>query len=151
MHALNYTTKAIEDLLSFPCPDAPATAAGLRYLADKLRQAEVFMLKDGGDLLDRSKPRPQVPGMVFRPPFPVVALEYPARPAEWTSDRFSVARCPKRIALAWEWTDDFPAEMRDWAPKTSRPGVVVASIAFYEEQQHWMAVPAGAFLPFDGN
>ena len=150
MHALNFSTKAIEDLLSFPCPDAPGTAAGLRYIVGKLREAEVFMLQDGGDLLDRSKPRPQVPGLLFKPPFPVVALEFPANTQEWGSSPYTVAKCSRRISLAWEWSDDLPDELKAWAPQIDRPGVIIASIACYDEQRIWMAVPLGAYVPFDG-
>lgn len=150
MQPLNYTTKAIKSLLSYPCPDTPGTKAGLEYLAGKLRQAEVFALHGGGDLLDRSKPRPQVPGVIFRPPFPVIAVEFPANGAEWGSSIYVASPCSRRIALAWEWADDMPDALRAWLPEINEPGVVVASIGYYDAHQSWMAIPAGLFMAYDG-
>lgn len=147
--ALNFTVKAIEGLLSHQCPDAPATRAAFRYLADKLRQAQVFVLSDHGQLLDRSKPRPEVPGLLLRPPFPVIALEYTARGVDWEEGFYTAAKCSKRIALAWEWTDDLPAELRGWCPPRLGQGVVVASIPFYDAQGLWVPVPAAMHIAFD--
>lgn len=147
--ALNYTVKAIEGLLSHECPGAPGTRAGFRYLADKLRQAQVFVLSDHGQLLDRSKPRPEVPGLLLRPPFPVIALEYTAQGLDWQEGFYTEAKCSKRIALAWEWTDDLPPELRGWCPPSLGPGVVIASIPFYDAQGLWVPVPAAMHIAFD--
>ncbi|MEH3122011.1 MAG: hypothetical protein PGN16_08535 [Sphingomonas phyllosphaerae] len=147
---LNYTPKAIEALLSYPCPGAPGTAAAMQYLAGKLREAQVFVLSDHGELLDRSKPRPQFPGLMLKPPFPVMALEYTAQRATGGDDHYTGASCTKRIALVWEWTADLPALHRvAFGPLDLGPGVVIASLAFYDDQQLWMPVAAAMHLPFD--
>lgn len=150
MQPLNYATKAIAQLMEFPCPAAPGTRAGMRYLADKLRQAEVFILGDHGELLDRSKTRPEVPGLLFRPPFPVVALEYTAATKDWGSSVYNEARSTRRIALAWDWQDDLPPMSKLIAQGINRPGVVIASIPYYDAQKTWMPVPAAGFMPYDG-
>jgi hypothetical protein len=149
MQALNYTTKAIEALSRYPCPGAPGTLAGMRYIADKLRQAEVFVLANHGELIDRSRPRPEVPGLIYKPPFPVVALEYAAAQKQWGSTVFTEARSTRRIALAWEWADDLPPLLREWAPTMTKPGVCTASICYYDDEQMWMPIAAGMFTPFD--
>lgn len=147
---LNYTPKAIEELLAYPCVGAPATVIGNRYIADKLREAQVFVLADHGQLLDRGKPRPQVPEQVFRPPFPVVALEYTAAPYEWTGSMYDQAPSSKRIALAWDWSDDLPPELRSWLPPALGPGVVVASVCFHDTSGSWIVVPAAMHIPYEG-
>jgi hypothetical protein len=147
---LNYTTKAIEALLSFPCPGAPGMQTGMRYLTDKLRAAQIFVLGSSGELLDRGKPRPEVPGVVFKPPFPVVALEYEASRHEWGNDVWNGTRCSRRIALAWDWQDDVPPALRDWHAPNLPPGVVVASIAFFDDSGCWMPISAAAHLPYEG-
>ncbi len=146
---LNYSTKAISDLLAHPCPGAPGTRAGLRYLAGKLRQAQVFMLADHGQLLDRSKPRPEVPGLLLRPPYPVIALEYTAQGQDWDEGYYTAAKCSKRIALAWEWSDDLPPELRGWCSPSLGPGVVIASIPFHDAHGMWMPVPAAMHIAFE--
>jgi len=147
--ALNFTPKAIETLSSLPFASAALSAAGVRYITSKLRQAQIFVLGDHGQLLDRSKPRPQVPCSLFRPPFPVVALEYTAVGKVWEEGQYSASACPRRIALAWDWQDDLPAELADWCPGTLDPGVVVASIAFYEDIGLWMPISAAIHLPYE--
>jgi hypothetical protein len=146
---LNYTPKAIEVLLNIDCRGAPASAAGLRYLANKLRQAQVFVLSDHGQLLDRSKPTPQVSGEIFRPPFPVVALEYLARPAQWGGNMYNAAPCSRRISLAWDWHDDLPSELSGCAPKDLGEGVVIASIAFFDQSQMWVPITGAIHVAYD--
>lgn len=146
---LNYTPKAIEQLLSYPADHAPGMAAGFRYIAGKLREAQVFVLSDHGQLLDRSKPRPEVPGVLFRPPFPVVALEYAAAPEEWNQGFYDAAKCSRRIALAWEWKDDLPAELRKWAAPSLGEGVVIASVAYFDAQQAWFPIATAVHLAYD--
>lgn len=150
--ALNYTVKAIECLASFDATAPGGSRAGFRYLAGKLREAQVFVLPDHGELLDRSKVRPELPGLTLRPPFPVIALEYasPAQTARRTPS-YSDAPCSKRIALAWQWADDLPAELRGWMPEVSGNGVAVASIAYFDEHRLWLPVAAGAHMAFDDN
>lgn len=150
MKPLNYTTKAIADLMNYPCNGAPGTRAGLRYIAEKLRKAEVFLLSDHGELLDRSKPRPEVPGLMFKPPFPVVALEYSAATKEWGSSPYTESRASRRIALAWEWEDDLPASFAGIVPKFDTPGVVVASVTYFDDHGLWMPIAAAAFMPYSG-
>lgn len=103
-------------------------------------------------MLDRSKPRPELPGLTLRPPFPVVALEYasPAQTARHTP-AYSDAPCSKRIALAWQWEEDLPAPLRSWATRGMGEGIVVASIAYYDQQRLWLPVAAGAHMAFDDN
>jgi hypothetical protein len=146
---LNYTPKAIADLLAYECAGMSGTAAGLRYIADKLSIAEVFILRDHGQLLDRTKPRPQVPGVMFRPPFPVVALEFEANPAEWDDAFYNPTRCSRRIALAWEWQDDLPPPLKALQPPDMRPSVVVASICYHDATGSWMPMGAACALEYD--
>lgn len=146
---LNYTPKAIEQILSYPSDHAPGMAAGFRYIAAKLREAQVFVLSDHGQLLDRSKPRPEVPGVLFRPPFPVVALEYAAAPQDWNQGFYDAAKCSRRIALAWEWTDDLPPELRKWAAPNLGEGVAIASIAYFDAQEAWFPIATAVHLAYD--
>lgn len=149
---LNYTPKAIEALLSHAdsptCP--PGIRAGMRYIAGKLREAVVFQLSDHGQLLDRSKPRPEVPGHLFRPPFPVVALEYPGATTDWGLGVYDAAKCSRRIALAWEWSSDLPTELRSWTQPSLSDGVVIASVAYFDAQQTWFPIGIAMHLPYDG-
>lgn len=149
---LHFTTRAIEGLTGFAETGAPLAREGFRYLAGKLRQAQVFQLADHGELLDRSKPRPEMPGLVFQPPFPVVALEYqsPAETARRTPN-YTEAPSSRRIAVAWKWTDDLPAALRRWSPPILGEGTVVASVSYFDEHKMWMPVAAAAFLPIDGS
>lgn len=146
---LNYTPKAIEALLSFECSGAPLTRAGNLYIVEKLRQAEVFVIGEHGQLLDRSKPRPEVPGAMLRPAFPVVALEYSAQTMDWDEGFYTAAKCSKRIALAWEWTDDLPSELAAFLPTAPGPGVVIASVAYYDAIGTWVVVYGAAHLAYD--
>lgn len=146
---LNYTVKAIEALSSYPCPGAPLSRLGMRYVADKLRQAQVFVLGDAGQLLERNKPRPEVPGIVFKPPFPVVALEYSAADIDWDMGEYTQAKCPRRIALAWEWQDDLPPLLRGMCNPNLGEGVVILSIAYYEGANQWVPIAAGMHLAYD--
>ena len=146
---LNYTPKAIEQLMGYECPHAPQTAAGLRYLIGKLREAQVFVLADHGQLLDRSKPRPEVPGLVLKPAYPVVALEYTAVTNDWGDGYYDGAKCSRRIALAWDWQDDLPPQLESWAPLNLGAGVVVASISYFDERQEWMPIAAAMHLAYD--
>jgi hypothetical protein len=146
---LHYTPKAIQALLNVPPSAPPGAIAGFRYLVSKLRAAQVFVLADHGQLLERDRPRPEVAGDIFRPPFPVVALEYTAQAEQWTDGFYASERCSKRIALAWEWQDDMPPELAVWQRRTMSPGVVVASIAFYDSKQTWVPVAAGMHIPFE--
>lgn len=146
---LNYTPKAIADLLSYPCSGAPMTRAGNLYLVEKLRAAEVFVLSDAGELMDRSRPRPQVPNLLLKPPFPVVALEFAAADREWGQGFYDGAKCSRRISLAWEWQDDMPPALASWLPPGLQPGVMIASIAFYDAQQCWMPISAAMHLAYD--
>ncbi|GLT00102.1 hypothetical protein GCM10007897_14860 [Sphingobium jiangsuense] len=149
MQALNYTPKAIQQLLDFPCPDAPGAYAGMQYLARKLQQAEVFVLGDSGELLDRSKPRPEVPGVLFKPPFPVVALEYEANSKDWGNSIYTAVKASRRIALAWDWMDDLPPALAGWSNLGNQPGVAVVSISFFDNQQMWMPTAAAMFIPYE--
>jgi hypothetical protein len=146
LSALNFTAKAAEQLRGYVPRALPGTGIGLTYLAQKLRRAEIFVLPDCGELLDRSKVRPEMPPEVLHPPFPVVALEYHARNGRH-GDQWTASICSKRIALAWEWSNDFPIVF----PSMTKlgPGVVVASIPFYDEQRAWLPVCAAMHIAYD--
>lgn len=149
---LNYTPKAIADLSAMAIEarrTAPMTAIGIDYLLGKLKQAEVFILPDFGTLLDRSKARPELPATALRPPFPVVALEYVAQGNEWGDTFYTASPCSRRIALAWDYTDDLPPTMIGAMPPLPR-GFVVASIAFYDEHQKWMPIAAAVHFEYEG-
>lgn len=144
---LNYATKAIASMSHHPFPGAPLSAAGTAYLLGKLRQAEVFVLPQHGELLDRSTARPEMPASLLKPPFPVVALEYSAEVKDWNHGHYDAAKCSRRIALAWDWTNDLPPDT--WAPDVIPPGVVIASIAYYDRADMWLAVGAAMHLAYD--
>lgn len=149
---LNYTTKAIADLqqLAGSSTVDPYDREGLRFVIDLLQRAEVFVLPDAGELMDRSKPRPEVPGQVFRPPFPVVALEYravdrglPCHPI------YEAAPSSRRIALAWEWDGKMPGGITNLGGPAPGEGVTIASISFMDELGHWFPVGVATMIPFD--
>ena len=144
---LNYTPKAIADLMGMSWEGAPASVAITRYLINKLRQAQVFVLSDHGELLDRSKPRPEVPGVLFKPAFPVVALEYTALAQRRTDPFYTCARSSRRIALAWDWQDDLPAGFGKM-PELSA-GVVIASISYMDEHDIWMPMMGACHFAYD--
>lgn len=148
--ALNFTVKAVERFTADDMSNAPLSRVGMEYLVGKLREAQVFILPEYGALLDRDKPRPEVPGLTFTPRFPVVALEYvtPADGATWTPF-YTDSPASRRIALAWRWSDDLPDALRRWAPPTLGDGVVIASIFFLDQIGQWVAAPAAAHLAFD--
>ncbi len=126
---LNFTNHALTDFAKIREALSEVDRAGLDNLGGLLRRAQVFALPDGAELMDRSKPRPEVPTATFSPPFPIVALEYNAAEKMW-DDEFSATRCPKRIALAWE----------------AEGGTAIASISFFEELGIWMPVCAAAII-----
>lgn len=148
--ALNYTTKAITDLawLAGQPGTGPLDRKGIHFLMGKLREAEVFVLPDAGELLDRSKPRPQVPGVMYKPAFPVVALEYAAIDRGTRDPIYESATAPRRISLIWEWDGTSPTG-KHIAEPAAGSGVVVASIPFYTRQQRWIPVPGAVLIPYD--
>ncbi|KKW92272.1 hypothetical protein [Sphingobium chungbukense] len=150
IRALNYTPKAIESLRSHPCPGAPGVRQGMDYLIRKLEQAEVFVLPDNGQLMDRAKPRADLPGMALKPPFEVVALEYSALNGVPCGGEYNAETASRRISLAWEWRDDLPPLLAAIAPPIDEPGVVIASITYFDRQNLWMPIAGAAFVPFDG-
>ncbi|ALJ15337.1 hypothetical protein [Sphingopyxis macrogoltabida] len=147
--ALNFTVKAIENFVASDLPKAPLSQIGMQYLLGKLREAQVFILPDYGMVLDRDKPRPEVPGLTFAPAFPVVALEYaaPADKAQRTPG-YTDSPASRRIALAWRWSEDIPPELRRWSPADIEDGVVVASISFMDRLGFWVPVAAAAHVSF---
>ncbi|MBA4091417.1 MAG: hypothetical protein C0494_12625 [Sphingobium sp.] len=150
MKPLNYTSKAISGLDNFPCPGSPGVRQGLEYLIEKLTQAEVFLLPDCGELLDRAKPRPEIPSAMFKPPFDVVALEYEATHGDWGDSPYTATRSSRRISLAWDFQDDLPPLLAAMAPEVSRPGVAIASIIYIDQQNLWMPISGAMFVPYDG-
>lgn len=148
--ALNYTVKALEAFTALADTAMPGCQAGFRYLAGKLREAQVFILTDHGELMDRSKPRPELPGLTLQPPFSVVALEYASPPATARhTPGYSDDPCSRRISLAWRWADDLPPALRDWSPQALGDGVVVASIGWFDRHRCWLPIAAGAHIAFD--
>jgi len=146
---LNYVPKAAEQFAAFAETALPHSRVGFRYLAAKLSAAEVFVLPDHGELLERSKARPAVPGLVFRPPFPVVALEYQSPPhSARGSSPFPIAPSSRRIALAWEWCNDLPRALAG-SHLQFGDGVVVAPIAYFDDQQTWMPISAAMHLSYE--
>jgi hypothetical protein len=148
--ALNFTPKAIADLAEMAAisPNEPRKR-GLLFIANALRRAEVFILPDMGQLLDRSKPYPEVPASMFRPPFQAVALEYRAFEAEWEATSiYNTTSCSRRIALAWEWDGLGPQGL---LPDGPRPGeaVAMASSVYVDKVGKWVPVPAAAILRYE--
>jgi len=148
MTPLNFTIRAAEQLRDLAKRSSPGSRAGFLYLADKLIEAQVFVLGDGGELLDRSKARPQVPGIMFRPPFPVVACEYVMEPTDY-QDEYNATACPKRIALAWEWQNDLPPALASINGHLPLEGVCIVSIPYYAEHQAWLPIMAGMLLSYE--
>lgn len=147
--ALNFTAKAIQYLESLNSP-YPGVQAGFHYIAEKLREAQVFVLPDYGTLLDRSKPRVELPGDMYRPPFPVVALEYTAQgPGGRWDGPYTDLKSSRRIALAFDWQDDLPAACRIFGPMASTPGVVIVSIFYTDDDDAWLPVSAGIHFGYD--
>lgn len=147
--ALNFTTKAIECIAGGKLDGAPLSRAGMRYILGKLREAQVFILPEYGMVLDRDKPRPEVPGLTFSPPFPVVALEYTAPVDEARRvPGYTDSPASRRIALAWRWTDDMPRELRRWSPENLEDGVIVASISYMDRLGLWVPIAAAAHVSF---
>jgi hypothetical protein len=149
--ALNYSSKAAAAFRHYAGNTVAdeADRQGFLFLARLLERAEPFVLPGGGDLLDRGKPRPQVPGLMFRPPFPAVALEYAAAGRDDGHPYYEAVSCPKRIALAWEWNGIMPAGTSDAGGPTPGEGVVIASIVFSAAAGMWVPIPAAVLIPFD--
>ncbi|WP_159981883.1 MULTISPECIES: hypothetical protein [unclassified Novosphingobium] len=150
--ALNYTVKALDDLMALrdAATTAPADKAGVDFIIGKLRQAEVFLMPDYGMLLDRSKPRPEVPGQLYRPPFPIVALEYQSADPSWAaSSAFDAAPSSKRIALAWEWDGSLPVGMTTPPEMEVGQGVFVASVSYYDALGCWVPTGTAALIPYE--
>ena len=149
--ALNFTTKAIADLAALEASPtiSPADREGVAFIADLLSKAEVFVLPDAGMLLARDKPRPQVPGVMFHPPFPVVALEYRAVETGRRDNFYEAATSSRRIALAWLFDGKFPGGKT--YPDAPEPGsgVVIASISYFDEIRCWVPVAGATMVPFD--
>ena len=140
---LNYTTKAIGSLRRLYLDGSPSTREDIGHILDLLGKAEVFVLPDHGQLLNREKPYPEVPPTMFRPPFPVTAIEYQASSegARAHHDYYTAAPCPRRIALAF-----------DIAPMGGLPegGCGVASIAYFAEHDRWIPISGAVVIPYDG-
>lgn len=146
--ALNFTSKAIAALEAYDPPNV-GVAAGMRYIAEKLRQAEVFVLPDHGTLLDRSAPRPDLPGEMYRPPFPVVALEYTSIGAGGRFDGpYTALKASRRIALAFDWQNDLPPPLAAMCKPDLLEGVVIVSLFYSDTEAIWMPVSAGMHFAY---
>lgn len=149
--ALNFTPKAIEALRSHPLPDAPISRAAMRWIAAKLEQAQVFILPDCGQILDRDKPHPEVPGIMFRPSFPVVACEYLAQNSDRATDFYTQEKSSRRIALAWDWQNDLPPPLNSIANfDILGPGVAVMSVFYVDKTKMWVCNSGAIHLPYEG-
>lgn len=142
---LNYVPKAVADLMDMPNLSA-RDRGGLRFIIELLRKAEIFTLPDGAHLLDRSSHRPQVPLTMFRPPFPVIAIEYPATGSDWSDPLYSTTTSSRRIALAWDWSGKGPSG----ALAPGFEGVAIAPICFHDQLQRWAPPYAIPLLAYDG-
>src|SRR6185369_3630844 len=123
------------------------SSRGFRFLADLLRRAEVFVLPDGGELFDRSKPHVEVPGLLYKPPFPVIAIEYEATGDRWLQEDETPS--PKRIALAWEWDGRMPSGLSANGGPEPGTGVMVASISYFPTEGLWLPVSGAMMISFD--
>jgi hypothetical protein len=148
--ALNYTTKAIADVMAMSKKSPPGQKVGLRFIAEKLRQAQVFVLPDRGALFDRSKPYPQVPASILKPPFPVVALEYHwPKEEDWQPTSFyNAVSCSRRISLAWEWDGRTPDGKLVSDPEPGC-GVAVASIVYHDGWKRWAPIWAAVITDYE--
>lgn len=149
--ALNFTTKALADLaeLELQSTLGPADREGVAFIADLLGKAEVFVLPDAGTLLDRDRPRPQVPPIMFHPPFPVVALEYRAVEIGQRDNFYEATTSSRRIALAWLFDGKFPGGKTFPDAPAPGSGVVIASICYFDELRSWVPVAGATLVPFD--
>jgi hypothetical protein len=147
----NYCSKAIEQFAAGGNPAMPISAAAIGYIRAKLIHAEKFILPDGGRLLPSDRAKPEVPGLIFRPPFPVVALEYQMDSASTWDDGsiYTASSAPKRIALAWDWQDDFPPRMRTPATSMLGPGVMLMEISWRAEICQWIPGLAALHIGYD--
>ncbi len=149
IQALNYSTKAMECLNARKRSVPALMSRAFDFLIDKLVEAQTFVLPDHGDLLERGKPRPQVPGTVFRPPFPVIALEFSAiaesgRPV----DQYTAVRSSKRIALVWDVALGlpFPEIMPD---VQLDGGVVICPISYFDDEDVWMPTVVAGHMSYE--
>jgi hypothetical protein len=149
---LNYCTKAIEQFSGNTFAEYPLSRLGMQYIVGKLREAHKFLMPRGGRLLEPNKPRPEVPGLVFHPPFPVVALEYASAGEVWGDETsiYNGSSAPRRISLAWHWTDDFPAAFAWPNLPPAGSGVMVMEISWREELRNWLPGLAAIFMPYEG-
>lgn len=147
--ALNYTAKAIDALKTQVSRLGRLDQRGMIYLIDKMRQAQVFVLPDYGQLLDRSKPRPEVPEVMLKPPFAVTAVEFPAPATPSGFDPvYNAIGSSRRIALAWDWQEDFPHADLGILPGPLGPGVAVASICWLDKYQDWSVMSCALHTPY---
>lgn len=148
---LNFASKVIDQFAHGGNPSLPISAAALRYVRDKLIAAEKFVLPSGGRLLPTDREKPHVPGLVFRPPFPVVALEYAMGAESFVANDglYTACHAPKRIALAWDWQDDFPPIMRSRGIEKLAPGVAIMEISYRTDLAGWMPGIGCMHLAYD--
>lgn len=147
--ALNFTTKAIANLHALATQMCREDAAGVRFLATLLQRAEVFVLPDAGELLDRSKSGPEVPGIVYRPPFPVTVCEYQTADRGSRCSIYEVEPSPQRISLAWEWDGCGPFGEVIGENPAAGEAVAIASICYFPNSRQWVPVGAAILIPFD--
>jgi hypothetical protein len=148
--ALNYTPDAIACMRAHAERLPPLSCLAWRWIADKLERAQVFLLPDKGNLLDRSKPAPALPGEVFRPPFPIVACEFAVPGGGREVAAYKTGASSKRIALAFEWQNDLPAPIASLLgnPVLS-PGVMIVSLSFIDAAGIWMSSTTAVHQPYD--
>lgn len=150
---LNFTTKALEGFAELRERSTLGLGdqEGVDFLSSLLRRAEVFILPDSGELLDRSKVRTHLPGVMYKPPFPVVALEYRAeeRPDQGRHALYEATDASRRIALCWEWDGIMPRGMQSQNQPEPGSGVVIASICWIDQLQMWVPFCGAMLLPYE--
>lgn len=137
INSLNYCAKAIESFANRP--EVEADKLFMEWLIEALSMAEVFILPDGGQIIEGVKPAEYTD--LFRIPYPVTALEYKAQIDDDLPD--DQEACPERIALCLTPSSKPIRELAEvmTLPLTSDDeGFYVLSI-YFVEGGIWNVVP----------
>ncbi|WP_341326353.1 hypothetical protein [Methylotuvimicrobium sp. KM2] len=157
MNQLNYSSKAIDDLLlKAKSHGARIDSQSFSKVASLLEQAVKFQLPDNGDLFEdgfRALPA------IFRLPYPVIAAEFQiVRNARLEHQPLSkrgeeVIASSKRIALAIEINTDNFEEFLWMLPKekfnllTLDGAIAIIPVFYLDGQQQWTIPPLGVVIP----
>ncbi len=160
-HTLNYSTQAIDDLLSRVKDyevEMPKTARNIERIVALLQKAIKFYLPDNGELFDdgyRAMPA------VFRLPYPVVAAEFkitnPLNNTPLGMQDEEIDASSKRIALAIEINaENFDAYSWMLPPDkfddeytliTLDGAIAIIPVYFVDARQYWAIPPFGIVIP----